>query len=144
MVIIKLVPNHPDAILPTKKHPSDSGWDLYCIEDVMLNSGGPATVVRTGLVLAGLTPGFDLEIRCRSGIAAKQSVCCVNGVGTIDNSYRGELLVILKALYSNETFKKGSKIAQLVPRVIPDSVVSWSTGIEDTVRGSGGLGSTGV
>lgn len=140
---IYLKKNHLDAKAPSKKHDTDSGWDLCCVEDVTLNGSGGAVVVRTGLVVMYIDPGFDLEIRCRSGIAAKQSVCVVNGVGTIDNGYRGELMVIMKALHSNVSFKKGDRIAQLVPRVIPPSFVTFDdVGVNDTTRGADGLGST--
>lgn len=139
---IRLLKNHPDAQLPSKTHPTDSGWDLCCVEDFTLISGNPAKIIDTGLKIAYISEGYDLEIRCRSGIAAKFSVCVVNGIGTIDNGYRGPLGIILKALHANVSFKKGERIAQLVPRIIPESFVTWGESIVPTERSEGGYGST--
>lgn len=137
---ISFVSNHPNAILPTKKYSSDSGWDIYCCEDIC-DEGG--ILVRTGLLLAGLTVGYELQVRARSSLAAK-GILVVNGPGTIDNSYRGEIKVIMCRIDGGLLeFKAGDKVAQLVPMKVPSSSVKWINKVTDGERGDNGYGSTG-
>lgn len=139
MVQIKFKKLNPLAILPTKE-PQDSGWDLYCVEDFALHHDERVVGVTTGLQLADLTPGYELHCRSRSGNAVKKSVFVI--FGTVDNGYRGELKVMMKALYGTVFFKKGDKIGQLVPMAIVDSEVVWSKEVSETKRGQNGFGST--
>ena len=101
------------------------------------------SVVPTGLFVA-LPPGYEAQIRPRSGLAAKHGISLVNAPGTIDADYRGELGVIVVNL-SNEpyTIKDGERIAQMV--VARHETIAWEevTVLEETERGEGGFGHTG-
>lgn len=101
-------------------------------------------MVPTGLCMA-VPHGFECQVRSRSGLAAKHGVFALNSPGTIDSDYRGEVKVIL-ANFSSEPFtiERGTRIAQLV--VAKHEHVQWKEvdTLEETVRGEGGFGSTGV
>ena len=134
---------HPDAVLPAYAHKSDAGMDVRSVADVVIPPGGRA-LVPTGLVMM-LPPGYEAQVRPRSGLAVKHGVTVLNTPGTIDSGYRGEVGVIL-ANFGDSDFavKKGDKIAQIVvaPVIQPD--IAESDTVDETDRGSGGFGSTGV
>ena len=134
---------HPDAVLPAYAHSSDAGMDLRSVEDAVIPPGGRA-LVRTGLVVQ-LPPHAEAQVRPRSGLALKHGVTVLNSPGTIDSGYRGEIGVIL-ANFGDVEFRveKGDRIAQLViASVIQPDVVETET-VDETDRGAGGFGSTGV
>lgn len=139
---IKFKKIHEAAILPTRAKQSDSGWDVYAIEDVSVLPE-TVTVVKTGLQVAYITPGFEIQVRSRSGNTAKLAIMVSNQPGTVDNLYRGEIMVLMNVVKKAVYFKKGDRIAQLVPMAIPESSVAWTETVEDTVRGANGIGSTG-
>ncbi len=137
----------PDAKLPTYAHgyEEDAGCDLYAIEDAYIPPTG-VVCVRTGVKIM-MPPGVQAEIRSKSGLATK-GVFVVNSPGTVDPSYRGELIVILGCLRPVRTsdgyhISKGDKIAQIVfmPYLGADFVKGIVT--NDSQRGEGGCGSTG-
>ncbi len=101
-------------------------------------------IIKTGLFIA-LPPGFEAQVRPRSGLAAKKGITVLNSPGTIDADYRGEIGVILVNL-SNEDFlvQDGERVAQLV--IAKHERVIWSevSILDETERGAGGFGSTGV
>lgn len=134
----------PDAIIPAYAHPSDAGMDVRSMEDLVIPPGKRA-LVHTGLVMA-LPPMYEAQVRPRSGLALKHGITVLNTPGTIDAGYRGEVGVIL-ANFGDGDFavRKGDKIAQLViaPVVQPDEIVEIEE-IDETDRGAGGFGSTGV
>lgn len=134
----------PDAIIPVYAHPSDAGMDVRSMEDLVIPPGKRA-LVHTGLVMA-LPPMYEAQVRPRSGLALKHGITVLNTPGTIDAGYRGEVGVIL-ANFGDGDFavRKGDKIAQLViaPVVQPDEIVEIEE-IDETDRGAGGFGSTGV
>ena len=134
---------HPDASLPAYAHPGDAGMDVRSVEDVELAPGSRA-LVHTGLVMI-LPAGWEAQVRPRSGLALKHGVTVLNTPGTIDAGYRGEIGVIL-ANFGDSDFSvaKGDKVAQLVfAPVVQPEVVETDT-IDETDRGAGGFGSTGV
>lgn len=131
---------HENAKLPTKAKPGDSGFDVYAVEDFVLE-GYTVKVVPTGLQLADITPGFELQVRNRSGNGAK-GVTITNSPGTVDNQYRGVLGVIMTT-QSHMLFKKGDRIAQLVPARVVEATNEWVEEVSETERGAGGFGSTG-
>lgn len=102
------------------------------------------TIVKTGLFIA-LPVGFEAQVRPRSGLAAKKGITVLNSPGTVDADYRGEIGVILVNL-SNDNFmiNDGERIAQLI--IAKHERVNWQevTVLDETERGSGGFGSTGV
>jgi len=133
----------PEAVLPAYAHPSDAGMDLRSVEQLTIEPGCRA-LVHTGLVVL-LPPLFEAQVRPRSGLALKHGVTVLNTPGTIDSGYRGEIGVIL-ANFGQETFVvgKGDKIAQLVIAPVTQPVVVETDLVDDTDRGVGGFGSTGL
>lgn len=134
---------HPDAVLPAYAHPSDAGMDLRSVDELVIPPGGRA-LVHTGLVMA-LPPLYEAQVRPRSGLALKHGVTVLNAPGTVDSGYRGEVGVIL-ANFGDVDFpvKKGDKIAQLVIAPVTQPVIAETEFVDETDRGAGGFGSTGV
>ena len=134
---------HPDATLPSYAHPSDAGMDVRSVDDLTIAPGGRA-LVHTGLVML-LPPGYEAQVRPRSGLALKSGVTVLNSPGTIDSGYRGEVGVIL-ANFGAAAFdvKKGDKIAQLVIAPVTQPAVVETAETDETDRGADGFGSTGV
>jgi dUTP pyrophosphatase len=138
---IRIKKLHPDAILPTYAHGAleDAGLDLRAVDRVVLKPGS-ATGVATGLAIE-LPPGYESQVRPRSGMALKHSIT-VN-FGTIDPGYRGEIRVVMFNLsHTDYVVEKGDRIAQLV--VARYEAVEWEESeLGDSARGAGGFGSSG-
>ena len=134
---------HPDAVLPAYAHPSDAGMDVRSVADIVIPRGG-RTLVPTGLV-AIIPPMHEIQVRPRSGLALKHGVTVLNTPGTIDSGYRGEIGVIL-ANMGDAAFsvRKGDRIAQIVIAPVTAAVIEEADAVDETVRGAGGFGSTGV
>lgn len=134
---------HPDAVLPSYAHPSDAGMDVRSVEDLVLAPGKRA-LVHTGLAML-LPPLYEAQVRPRSGLALKHGVTVLNTPGTIDSGYRGEVCVILVNL-GEEDFRvcKGDKIAQIVIAPVTQPEIVETDVLDETDRGAGGFGSTGV
>jgi dUTP pyrophosphatase len=115
-----------------------------------INSGEPipimpgkTEVIHTGLYVE-LPQGWEIQVRSRSGLAAKNKVCVLNSPGTIDSDYRGEIMVILTNLGSENFFVySGDRIAQLVLSKVTRIHFDTVDNLSDTARGNGGFGSTG-
>jgi dUTP pyrophosphatase len=135
---------HENAIIPQYAHgpDEDAGMDLHAVEPVTL-APGETKLVPTGLAIE-LLPGFEAQIRPRSGLALKHSITLPNSPATIDPGYRGEIRVILQNL-GREAFEihQGDRIAQMV--IARYEAVEWVEGhdFSDSVRGEGGFGSSG-
>ncbi len=133
-----------DAVIPRYAHgpEEDAGMDLHAVESARL-APGETRLVSTGLAIE-LLPGFEAQIRPRSGLALKHSITLPNSPATIDPGYRGEIRVILQNL-GREPFEihPGDRIAQMV--IARYEAVEWVEGDElsDSVRGEGGFGSSG-
>ena len=142
-MILRFKKVHPEAVLPAYAHASDAGMDVRSVEDVVIPAGGRA-LVHTGLVML-LPPGYEAQVRPRSGLALKHGITVLNTTGTIDSGYRGEVGVIL-ANFGSEGFAvaKGDKIAQIVVAPVTQAAVEEAYEIDETDRGAGGFGSTGV
>ena len=140
---VKVLRTDPAAQLPVYAHPGDAGMDVRSIEDVTLSPGARA-LIHTGLVLM-LPPNAEAQVRPRSGLALKHGVTVLNTPGTIDAGYRGEVGVILINLGAEPfTVEKGMKIAQIVVSPVAQAEVVEVTSVDETDRGAGGFGSTGV
>jgi len=128
--------------LPAYASHGAAGLDVVAAEDVTL-APGERHAVATGFAIA-IPPGFEVQVRPRSGLALKHGVTCLNTPGTIDEDYRGEVKVILANL-GNEPFevKRGERIAQLVPAPVQKAEFAEVAVLEETSRGAGGFGSTG-
>jgi dUTP pyrophosphatase len=133
----------PLARLPEYAHgpQEDAGMDLHSMEAVVLHPGVPIAV-RTGLAIE-LPPGYEAQVRPRSGLALKHAITVLNSPGTIDPGYRGEICVILLNLgKDNYQIRTGDRIAQLV--VAQYEAVEWvESALAETARGAGGFGSSG-
>jgi dUTP pyrophosphatase len=142
---VKIKLCHPLAKLPTKADPGSSGYDLYAVEVGVLYPGS-ITVVSTGLSM-GIPEGYEVQIRPRSGLAAKSGVMVVNSPGTIDLSYTGIVKVILTTVTCRPygfAINPGDRIAQMVIQKVPDIGLELTTEeFSETSRGSGGFGSSG-
>ena len=128
--------------LPLYATDGAAGMDVLSAEDVTL-APGMRHAVATGLALA-IPPGYEIQVRPRSGLALKHGVSVPNTPGTIDSDYRGELKVILINHGAEPfTLTRGDRIAQLV--LAPVTLAAWEevAELDETVRGSGGFGSTG-
>ncbi len=145
VVEIKRLPDASDLPLPAYQTAHAAGMDLCAAvtADVILTPGAKA-IIPTGFSIA-LPPGYEAQVRPRSGLAAKNGVTVLNSPGTIDADYRGEVGVIL-INHGREPFTvtRGARIAQMI--VAPVSSVKWkeTDTLSDTDRGAGGFGSTGV
>jgi len=144
-VEIKRLPDAADLPLPVYQTTHAAGMDLCAAvtADVILTPGARA-IIPTGFAIA-LPPGYEAQVRPRSGLAAKNGVTVLNTPGTIDADYRGEVGVILVNLGREPfTITRGARIAQMV--VAPVTTVAWheTDTLPDTERGAGGFGSTGV
>lgn len=130
--------------LPHRAHRGDAGADLYSAEDVTLEPGERA-LVGTGIAIA-LPLGTVALIHPRSGLAAKQGLSIVNTPGTVDADYRGEIKVCLinHDRHSSIEITRGMRIAQLVVQRVELVDFVEVDELDDTVRGEGGYGSTGV
>ncbi len=131
--------------LPKYETNGSSGMDLSAnIEKKIKIEPGKTSIIPTGISVA-VPKNFEIQIRSRSGLAAKSQISVLNSPGTIDADYRGELKVILINL-SNETFvvERGARVAQMVLCPIVKAKFKEVESLNDTDRGAGGFGSTGL
>ena len=130
--------------LPKYETNGSSGMDLAAniVDDINIDPGKTA-IIPTGLALS-IPKGFEVQIRPRSGLAAKKKISVLNTPGTIDSDYRGEIKVIL-INQGQETFKveKGLRIAQMVVCPVVQAQIKEVEDLSETERGKGGFGSTG-
>jgi dUTP pyrophosphatase len=141
-VRIKRLPHGQDLALPAYATAGAAGMDVLAAEAVTL-APGSRHAVATGFAVA-IPPGYEIQVRPRSGLALKHGISVPNTPGTIDSDYRGELKVIL-INHGSEAFAiaRGDRIAQLV--LAPVTRAAWDevAELDETARGAGGFGSTG-
>lgn len=146
-VRVKALEHFAGLDLPRYQTPGSAGMDL----PAALPGDAPVTLqpgawqlIPTGLAIA-LPEGYEAQIRPRSGLAAKFGISCVNTPGTIDADYRGEIHVNL-INHGREPFvvKRGERIAQMIIAPVVQAVLEPVDTLDDTARGAGGFGSTGV
>ncbi|MFD1950213.1 dUTP diphosphatase [Sphingomonas arantia] len=145
MIAIQLrrLPHGTGLPLPARATADAAGMDIVAAEDLVLAPGAWAAVP-TGFAIA-IPPGYEVQVRPRSGLAFKHGVTCLNTPGTIDADYRGEVKIIL-INHGPAPFPitRGDRIAQLVPAAVqPAEFVEGDT-LDETARGTGGFGSTGT
>ena len=143
--IKRLSEDFSDLPLPTYSTSGSAGMDLCAaVETTVTIEPGAVEMVPTNLSIA-LAPGHECQIRSRSGLAAKNGIFALNAPGTVDSDYRGAIKVIL-ANFGKLPFaiNRGDRIAQMV--VARYETVEWSptNDLDETDRGSGGFGSTGM
>jgi len=142
-ILIKRISKN--IILPKYETSGSSGLDLSAnIKTSVKIEPGKTTIIPTGISVS-IPKNFEIQIRPRSGLAAKNQITVLNTPGTIDADYRGEIKVILINL-SKETFivENGARIAQMVVCPVIKAKLKEVDSLDNTSRGSGGFGSTGM
>ncbi len=138
-------PGCEDLPLPTYATAHAAGMDLHAaVAEPRVLAPGERALVPTGLRIA-LPPGYEAQVRPRSGLAIRHGIGLLNAPGTIDADYRGEIRVILINLSQEPfTIERGDRIAQLI--VAPVTWATWTLtdSLTETERGEGGFGHTGV
>lgn len=137
---------HPDAVIPKYQTKGASGFDLHALEDINIFSG-ETKLVKTGLAVA-VQEGYELQVRPRSGVSLKTTLRVANAPGTVDSDYRGEVCIIITNTDATPSqrhqIKKGDRIAQGVVCPVVQAELEQVSELDETVRGSGGFGSTGT
>jgi dUTP pyrophosphatase len=165
---VKIKKLREDAVIPRYARAMDAGFDLVAVEDVLIPPGESAKIP-TGLAFA-LPEGYELQVRPRSGIGAKTKLRISNAPGTVDAGYRGEVCVLLDNIHApsremgnvcldasgreitveaevdrnSYLIRKGDRIAQGVIALVPQAVFEVVDELDETERGSGGFGSSGI
>jgi dUTP pyrophosphatase len=145
-VRVERLPHAEGLALPAYETTGSAGMDLRAavaeFEPVVL-APGERRLIPTGLKIA-LEPGYEAQVRPRSGLALKHGVTCLNSPGTIDSDYRGEVGVIL-INHGQVAFeiRRGERIAQMVIAPYAQAVMADVEALDETARGAGGFGSTG-
>lgn len=142
---IKRLENNQDLALPKYETLGSAGMDLQAaIDEAIIIKPGEVKLIKTGLAIA-LEVGYEAQVRPRSGLALKNGITVLNTPGTIDSDYRGEVCVIL-INHSQTEFKveRGMRIAQMIIAEYKQAKVVEVKDLDETVRGTGGFGSTGI
>ncbi len=145
-VAVLPLPHFDGLQLPAYETDGSAGMDVRAAVpegEPMVLAPGARAMVPTGLSVA-IPQGYEIQVRPRSGLAAKHGLTCLNTPGTIDSDYRGEIKVILVNLGQEAfTIQRGERIAQLV--LAPVTRLAWQAvdSLDQTARGAGGFGSTG-
>jgi dUTP pyrophosphatase len=136
--------NHGAGLpLPEYATAGAAGMDICAAESLTLRAG-KRHAVATGFAFA-IPDGYEVQVRPRSGLALKHGITCLNSPGTIDSDYRGEVKVILANLGEDDfAINKGDRIAQIVVAPVTQGAMVEVDSLDDTERGTGGFGSTGV
>lgn len=140
---VKVKRMHPDARLPAVKTGGSVGADLAAAEAYTV-APQEIVLVRTGIAME-IPEGYEGQVRARGGVSTKKQLLLINGVGTIDWDYRGEVIVPLKNLdRQRQEILPGDRIAQILIMPAPRFEFYWSEDLSETERGAGGFGSTGT
>jgi dUTP pyrophosphatase len=144
-VQVKRFPHSEGLPLPSYATPGAAGMDLVAAVAAPLTlAPGQRTLVPTGLAIA-LPPGYELQVRPRSGLALKNGIVLPNSPGTVDEDYRGELqVIVMNAGTEPFTIERGMRIAQAVLAPVVRATWHEVADLDETQRGAGGFGSTGT
>ena len=146
-IAVAPLPHFEGLALPAYETGQAAGMDLRAAVEAdkpLVLAPMQRAMVPTGLAIA-LPPGYEAQVRPRSGLAAKHGLTCLNTPGTIDADYRGEIKVILINLGAEPfTVARGERIAQMVIAPVTQGVWAQVDTLDETARGAGGFGSTGV
>ena len=144
MVKILVKKFYKNIILPAYKTSGSSGMDLVAyIKNKITIDPGKTAMIPTGIAVA-IPKNYEIQIRPRSGLAAKKGISVLNTPGTVDSDYRGEIIIILINL-SKKSFvvKSGDRVAQMILCPVAKGKLQEVKNLPKTVRGKGGFGSTG-
>lgn len=140
---LKRLPHGEGLPLPEYGTDGSAAMDI-CAANGAVIPEYDARIVSTGFAVE-VPDGWELQIRPRSGLAARDGVTVLNSPGTIDSDYRGEIKVILhNAVDGDYAVNRGDRIAQVILKPAPKFIIQEADELSSTVRGDGGLGSTGV
>ncbi len=144
MIQIQIV-NRSTNPLPAYATPGSAGMDLRAYLDAPVTLAPlERYLVPTGLFIQ-LPEGYEAQVRPRSGLAVKQGLTCLNSPGTVDSDYRGEIKILLVNLGNEtQTIQSGDRIAQMIIQQVEQAELVLVQQLNDTVRGTGGFGHTGV
>jgi len=142
-ILVKRLPHGEGLPLPEYETSGSAGMDIRSAEALTIKPGERA-LVGTGFAFA-ITEGYEVQVRPRSGLAIKKGISIPNSPGTIDSDYRGEIKAILINHGSDDfVIERGDRIAQIVVAPVQQAALVEVEDLNDTARGSGGFGSTGV
>lgn len=142
-IAVKRLAHAEDLPLPSYETSGSAGMDVRAAEAASIAPGTRA-LVGTGFAFA-IPEGYEVQVRPRSGLALKKGVSVLNTPGTIDSDYRGEIKVILANLGEEQfVVERGDRIAQIVVAPVQRGNLVEVETLDETARGSGGFGSTGV
>jgi len=144
-IFIKKLNHGKDLPLPCYMTNGAAGMDLYaCVDEEVVIEPAKIKLIPTGISMS-MPEGYEAQIRPRSGLAAKHGISIVNTPGTIDSDYRGEIKIIM-INFGDKPFlvKRGDRIAQMVINKIETPEVIETDNLNETERGEGGFGSTGL
>ena len=145
MVEIKVKKLHPRAIVPGYMTEHAAGMDLCTVIETPLTlQPGERTLLPTGLAME-IPPGYEGQVRPRSGLALKKGLALVNSPGTIDADYRGEIgIIVINHGRDPVEFLPGDRIAQLIIAPVTRALMLEAEQLNESVRSTGGFGHTGV
>ncbi len=144
VVQVRRLPHHEGLPLPTRQTAGSAGYDVCSAEPDFTIQPMERRLTRTGLALA-IPPGYECQVRPRSGLALKHGLTLPNTPATIDSDYRGELMIALINLGQEPvTVARGTRIAQLVFQRVEEVELRLTDELPASERGDGGFGSTGA
>ncbi len=144
-MILKIKKLRPNAIIPEYMSEFAAGMDIFaCIDEIVTLKPFKRDLIPTGIAIS-LPKGYEAQIRPRSGLAVKNGITLLNSPGTIDADYRGEIKVVMINLGEKDfQIKHGDRIAQMIINKVEYPEILETDELDETSRGSGGFGSTGV
>jgi dUTP pyrophosphatase len=145
VIQVRRLPHGEGLPLPGYATTGAAGMDLLAAVDAPVTiDPGKRALIPTGLAIA-LPPGFEMQVRPRSGLALRNGIVLPNSPGTIDEDYRGEVqVIVLNAGDAPFTVERGMRIAQAIVAPVVRAVWQEVDSLDDTARSAGGFGSTGV
>lgn len=145
MVKIKRLANGQNVPLPVKMTAHAAGFDLHAaVSEAVTLQPGEVALISCGFAL-GIPHGYEAQIRPRSGLASRHGIAPVNTPGTIDSDYRGEVRVpLINHGAAPFTIEPGMRIAQMVIAAVPEVELTEVDDLDETARGKGGFGHTGM
>jgi len=145
MIQVKVKKLHPEAVVPAYMTEHAAGMDLCTVIDTPLTlAPGERTLLPTGLAME-IPPGFEGQVRPRSGLALKKGIALVNSPGMIDADYRGEIgIIVINHGLEPVEFQPGDRVAQLIIAPVTQAQLIETDALNDSTRSSGGFGHTGV
>lgn len=140
---VRVLPLSENARLPEFKTAGAACADLYAVSQHYLKPG-EKDFIPTGVALQ-IPEGYEGQIRARSGISVKKQLILLNGIGTIDSDYRGEVMVPVQNIGTTyQVIDRGDRIAQITIKPVQRCAFVWTEALDETARGTGGFGHTGI